>query len=259
MRKSGGLMFHRLAEFYDAQYAGKDYRGEVKFLESVVRRYGRSGGTAWLDVACGTGRHLQFLRRHYLVTGVDVSADMLRIARRRLPGVRLRHADMRTFRLAGSFDVVSCLFSAIGHLETERDLQLAFSNFARHVKPGGVVMVEPWIDPTEFRSGSTHLLTHRGPTTTIVRLASSARRGNRSIIEYHYLIGETGHATEHFAETDRGLMVPRKRLLKMMARAGLQPRSLRRGLTTRRGLILGVKPLRASASAGRRAAGRRAQ
>jgi ubiquinone/menaquinone biosynthesis C-methylase UbiE len=259
MGPARALMFHRLAEYYDPLYAWKDYRGESKYLESLARRYGRSGGTKWLDVACGTGRHLEFLRRRFSVRGIDASPEMLRFARRRLPGIRLGRADMRTFRLAESFDVVSCLFSAIGHLATERDLQLAVSNFARHLKPGGVAIVEPWVQPADFRAGSTHLLTHQGPTTTIVRLASSARRGNISIVRYHYLIGETGRPVRYFEDVSRGLMVPRTRLLTMMRTAGLRPRSLARGLMKRRGLLVGVKPLgprtsrRRAASMGRAA------
>jgi ubiquinone/menaquinone biosynthesis C-methylase UbiE len=256
MVASRPLMFHRLAQHYDAMVAGKDYRSEAQLLESLARRFGRSGGKSWLDVACGTGKHLEVLRQRYSVTGLDISTEMLRVARHRLPKTRLLRGDMRTFRLDETFDVVSCLFSAVGHLKTERDLQTAFTNFARHLRPGGVAIVEPWIDPSDFRSGYVHLITHQSPTTTIVRLAYSSRRKDRSAIRYHYLIGETGRGVRHLEETDIGLLVPRSRLLEIMQEAGLKSRFLTRGLTSGRGLLVGVKrpraPLRRSLVSPRR-------
>jgi ubiquinone/menaquinone biosynthesis C-methylase UbiE len=241
MPQAKPLMFHRLASYYDDLVGGKDYRLESQALDSLARRLVRSRGRAWLDVACGTGRHLSYLRRHYAVTGVDLSREMLRVAHRRLPGVRLILGDMRSFRLDERFDVVSCLFSAIGHLKTERDLATTFANFARHLKPGGVTIVEPWIDPAEFRSGYVHLLTQKSPSVTVARMAFSTRRGRRSAVHYHYLIGKTGRRIEHLEEVDLGLLVPRRRLLKLMEGSGLTARFLDVGLTSGRGLLIGLK------------------
>ncbi len=241
MGGSRDLMFGRMARYYDLLYAQKDYRSESERLMALARRFGRSKGTEWLDVACGTGRHLGFLRRRYSVTGVDLSPAMLRIARRRLPGIRLRRGDMSSFRLGARFDVVTCLFSAIGHLRTEGELRTTFRNFARHLKPGGVALVEPWIDPSDFRPGFVHLVVHESPTVTVVRMAYSKRRANHSAIRYHYLVGAPGRGIRSTTETDIGLLVPRSRLLKAMEDAGLRSRFVAEGLTAQRGLLVGVK------------------
>lgn len=241
MTEPGPLMFHELAPLYDRFLSGKDYRCESDRLVTLARQYGRSGGNSWLDVACGTGRHLEFLRRNYSVMGVDVSPEMLRVARQRLPEVRLVRADMRTFRLGRSFDVVSCLFGAVGHLRTEHDLGVTFANFARHLNPGGVALVEPWIDPREFRPGFLHLMTHESASSTLVRLAHSARRGNHSLTRIHYLVGQPSIGVRHLEETDVGLMVSRRRLGELMAEAGLVPRFLERGLRPGRGVLVGTK------------------
>jgi len=242
-------LYRDLAKYYDAQYSRKDYEAEVHRLDAVVRRYGRSRGSSWLDVACGTGRHLALLRsRHRDCVGVDASVEMLRIARKRLPGVPLVHGDMRSFRLDREFDVVTCLFSAIGHMTTERDLETSFANFARHLKPGGVAIVEPWILPARARPGHVHLLTVKSGKDTVVRLAYSRIRGRHTIIRYHYLIGEWGRGIRHIEVTDRGLMVDPVRLQHLMKRAGLRPRFLSRGFYTDRGLLIGVKSTPASRS-----------
>lgn len=235
-------MFGDLAKYYDLQYSRKDYGAEVHRLEAMARRYGRSGGTSWLDVACGTGRHLELLRRRHACEGVDASREMLRVARRRLPGVPLVRGDMRTFHLGREFDVVSCLFSAVAHLRTERDLAQAFANFARHTRPGGVVIVEPWILPSRAKVGHLHLSTFQEPTVTLVRLAQSHVRGHRTIIDYRYLIGEPGKGIRYVEEKDPGLMVDEPTLQRLMRRAGLRAHFLAQGFSSERGLLIGVKP-----------------
>lgn len=234
-------MYRELAEHYDAIYERKDYRGECSRLEHIARRYGRPGTTSWLDVACGTGRHLSFLQRKHSTMGLDQSPEMLRLARRRLPGIPLALGDMRAFRLDRRFDVVSCLFSAIGHLTSPEEVRTTFANFARHLTDGGVLIVEPWIEPSGIRPGSLHLRTHESSGATIVRLAASARRGDQSVITYHYLIGKPGRGIRHFEETDVGLMLAHQRLLALLRAAGLEAHFLRRGLMRGRGLLVGIK------------------
>ena len=241
MTRSELSQFHELAEYYDPLNAGKDYLGEAQLLETVARRFGPLGRTAWLDVACGTGRHLEFLGRRHDVVGIDGSRDMLRLARRRLPGVRLLLGDMRTFRLEQRFDVVSCLFSAIGHLRTKSDVRKTFLNFARHLNSGGVAIVEPWIDPSMFRPGFIHLQTYDNPALKVARCSSSSRRGNRSIVHFHFLVGKPGRGIRYARVTDVGLLLSRTELLQLMRSAGLRPRFLARGLTAGRGLVVGVK------------------
>ncbi len=218
--------YHELADLYDPLNSWKDYASETKRIEAIAQRFGRPGKTSWLDVGCGTGRHLEFLRQRHRVMGVDGSPDMLRIAKRRLPGVRLVMADMRTFRLRREFDVVSCLFSAIGHLPTEFAIQSAFANFAEHLSPGGVVIVEPWIDPSSFHSGSVHMRTFESPELMLARCAYSKRRGSHSVITYDYLVGRAGRGVRRFRVRDVGLLVPRGRLIQLIEGAGLRARSL---------------------------------
>lgn len=236
-------MYRELAKYYDALYSQKDYAAEVRRLEAIARRFGRSGGTSWLDVACGTGRHLELLRRRHACVGVDGSPEMLRIARRRLPGIRLVRADMRTFHLRQKFDVLSCLFSAVGHLPTERDLLRAFENFERHLEPGGVAIVEPWIAPSKFRPGGVRMRIYEDPAVTLVRGAYATRRGNQSIIRYSYLIGEPGRGIRYLEEVDRGWLTSPDRLKVLLKRAGLTPRYFADGFLRDRGLLVGVKPL----------------
>jgi SAM-dependent methyltransferase len=106
---------------------------------AIFRAHQRSGEVHLLDVACGTGRHLEYLRERYDVEGLDISLELLAIARQRLPGIRLHHGDMTAFDLGKTFDLVTCLFSAIGYVKTLENLRRAVGCMARHLKAGGLL------------------------------------------------------------------------------------------------------------------------
>lgn len=241
MARSTSLMFDELAPYYDVWLEEKDYRAETARLATLARRYSRSTPRTWLDVACGTGRHLQFLREEFEVEGVDASHRMLEIARRRLPGVSLRSGDMRTFDLHREFDVVTCLFGAIGHLTAVTDVRRTFANFARHLTPGGVCIVEPWIQPSAFRDGLVHVMRHEGEGSILLRVAYSRRDGRTSEIECHYLVAEPGRGVRHFREVNRGVMLSRAEIVRIAASVDLRPTFLARGLTPGRGLLVAAR------------------
>lgn len=106
-----------------------------------------------LDVACGTGGHLEFLQTEYEVAGLELDEAMLAIARRKLPEVSLHQGDMVDFDLGRVFDVVTILFSAIAYARTVERLARTISNLAAHTAEGGLVIVEPWIYPQDFEPG----------------------------------------------------------------------------------------------------------
>src|SRR6266542_4254242 len=96
-------MFEKSAELYDAIYSWKDYSGEALKLERFIEEYKRSEGRALLDVACGTGGHIPYLRPGFSVEGLDLDEGLLAVARERNPGIEFHHADMLDFELERRF------------------------------------------------------------------------------------------------------------------------------------------------------------
>jgi ubiquinone/menaquinone biosynthesis C-methylase UbiE len=192
-------MFGRTAELYDLFYAWKDYASEAERLRGLVLER-QPTASSLLDVACGTGAHLTHLRRSFAVEGVDIDPALLAVARRRLPDVPFHEADMRELDLGRSFDVVTCLFSSIGYVQTVEGLQRAVGAMARHVSPGGVLVVEPWFTPETF--DPDHLgdpLIVEAPGIRAVRMNGGRVEDRRSILDLHYLIGRPGRV-EHIVE-----------------------------------------------------------
>jgi SAM-dependent methyltransferase len=186
-------------ELYDLEYSFKDYAGEAAAIERIVRERNADAATL-LDVACGTGKHLEQLRTRFTCEGADLDAGLLEVARQRVPGVPLHQADMRDLDIGTQFDVVTCLFSSIGFVGGPDGLAAAARALARHLNPGGVALVEPWITPEEWLPNRPHLLTHEEPEVVLARATVSGLRDERiSTTEMHYVVA-TPAGVEHFTE-----------------------------------------------------------
>src|SRR5579864_7906817 len=110
-------MYTRSAKYYDTLYGTKDYAGAAAALQQIIETH-RPGAVTLLDVACGTGRHLQYFFRSYKSEGLDINDDLLKLAAARCPDVAFHHQDMLVLELERRFDVVTCLFGAIAALVT---------------------------------------------------------------------------------------------------------------------------------------------
>jgi SAM-dependent methyltransferase len=231
-------MFSKSAAFYDVIYSFKDYAHEASLLHVLIQQHKRSPGTALLDVACGTGGHIAFLKADYAVEGLDLDPGMLAVARQRFPDVPFHLGDMVSFDLGRRFDVVACLFSSIGYVKTLAAMERAVVNMARHLNPGGVLIVEPWFTPETWKPGTPHALFIDQPELKIARMNLSGVEGNLSILNFHYLVA-TPAGIEHFTERhELGLFNPDDHRLAFEA-AGLETTYDAEGLTGR-GLYLGV-------------------
>jgi ubiquinone/menaquinone biosynthesis C-methylase UbiE len=111
-------LYKQFAKYYDSIYKWKDYKADSEKIRALIKRYKTSRGRELLDVACGTGNHIQYFKKYFNITGIDLDKNMLRIAREKFPDIKFIRGNMRTFRLNRQYDVIICLFSAIGHLKT---------------------------------------------------------------------------------------------------------------------------------------------
>lgn len=215
-------MLPKSAAFYDLLYAFVDYPAAVRHIEAILEREAPEAQTL-LDVGCGTGRHLELLRERYRVEGVDIHPVMLDAARRRLPDVELHEADMADFSLDRRFDVVTCLFSAIGYVGTEERMREATLAMRRHLEPGGVILVEPWFTPDSYWTGT--ITSNRAETEDlkIAWMYTSEREGTLSVLDIHYLIGRpTG--IEYFSERQELGLFTQEQHLEAFRDAGLEAR-----------------------------------
>ncbi len=93
-----------------------------------------------LHLGCGAGMFDYTFKKHFEVTGVDVSPGMLKEARGLNPEVTYHEGDMRSIELNEAFDSVA-IPDSIGYMTTTRDLQKTLHTARRHLKPGGVLLI----------------------------------------------------------------------------------------------------------------------
>jgi ubiquinone/menaquinone biosynthesis C-methylase UbiE len=234
-------MYTKSASFYDAIYGTKDYRRESEMLHALIAQHRRSTGDVLLDVACGTGRHLEFLREHYAVMGLDLEPGLLDLARQRCPGVEFYQADMLDFDLGELFDVITCLFSAIGYVKTVERLGQAVSTMARHLKPGGLLVIEPWFSPEAWHPGTVHATFVDQPDLKIARMTISEQEDGFSRNVFHYMVA-VPQGVSYFTEVhELGLFTPDDYRTAFEA-SGLEVIYEAHGLTGR-GLYMGRRSL----------------
>ncbi len=192
-----GRVFERSADLYDLIYSHKDYEEEANWIREAVQ--GRCpGARTLLDVACGTGRHLAALKPSFASEGVDSNPRFVSLARENA-GVAVHHGDMDSLDLGRTYDAVICMFSAIGY---STNLEAAISSMARHICPGGVLIVEPWFTAEQWISGAYQVIEREADDLRVIRMSRSSVDDGVAVMEMHHLVG-THTAIEHFVEIHR--------------------------------------------------------
>jgi SAM-dependent methyltransferase len=234
-------MFSLTADYYDIIYEnlGKNYDLESSQLIEFIRRLQHFPPKTLLDIACGTGGHLQYLQNEFVVEGLDLDANLLQHAREKLPGIPFHHANMLDFDLKRKFDVIVCLFSSIGYVGTRERLHLTIKNMQRHLVPGGLLVVEPWFGPDKFRPGLVHAIFVDQPNLKIARMnISKIMDGDKSVLDFEYLIA-TPQRIFHFTENHILGLFTHADYLAAFAASGMDTVYDEEGLDGR-GLYIGV-------------------
>jgi hypothetical protein len=96
---------------------------------------------------------------------------------------------MIDFALERRYDVVTCLFSAIGYVLTEANLRIALRRMHEHLKPDGVLLVDPWFEPGQLTDGWITTVAGHQPGLSVTRMSRTVVRGSVSRLEFEYLVG----------------------------------------------------------------------
>ena len=231
---------YRRPELYDAIYSFKDYKKEADLLHQIIQSKKRSTGNKLLDIACGTGRHVEHLKQYYECEGLDTSPQLLKAARDRNPECHFIEGDMCAFELGRWFDAVVCLFSAIGYVRTFDALKSTLMRFAVHTAPGGVVLVEPWVFADQYREGLISMNTVDEPTYKVARMNTTRREGDLAVMDFHYMVG-TSNGIETWSDRSELGLFTQAEYEVAFEEAGLEIEFDQQGLIGR-GLFVGVKP-----------------
>jgi SAM-dependent methyltransferase len=226
-------VFSESAEFYDAIYSFKDYAAEAAQIAALVNRL-HPAVRSILDVACGTGEHAQRLSRDYgfAVDGLDLDPGLLAVARRKHPAGTFFQADMSDFTLPTRYDVVMCLFSAIGYLVTLDRVRAALSCFREHLRAGGIAVVEPWFPPGVLEAGRVVHVTGVHEGRVVERINRNEIEGRISRLHFEYRIETPGGVRQASEVHELGLFTVEE-MASAFEDAGLRAKFDPKGLTGR--------------------------
>ena len=135
------MLYFDHAELYDKMYGVIfDYDEQFSIVDKHMKKRGMD---KVLETACGTGRLAKRLYENgYDVVGLDLSEEMLDIARERVPDIKFVQDDVRDFDLDDRFDAVVCLGHSFAHMINDEDIYRALECFNKHLKKGGLLIMD---------------------------------------------------------------------------------------------------------------------
>lgn len=233
------MPFSSSAHVYDLIYQQtRDYAAQAKQVRDWIKSHNADAHTL-LDVACGTGLHISQLNEWFEVSGVDVSPEMVRIAQSRNPLSTIEVGDMQNFELHRQFDSVICMFSSITYSGSIEGLHQTLDTFARHLTPGGIVIVEPYIAVSMWKDSPLGVL--RVAETDELKVAfidRAIRDGRRVKREIYYVVGST-NGLEHISEEHHFYLFTREEYEDAFRNAGLHVEFIEDGFEDGRGMYIG--------------------
>lgn len=131
--------YDTFARFYD-NVIGRAFDSNEYIIE-VLKEAGKRGGSV-LELGCGTGSILNDLKSKYSVTGIDISSEMLKIARKKVPSGKFIEGDIKDFRLNEKFDAVLCIYDTMNHITSFSDWKKIFRNVSDHLNDGGIFLFD---------------------------------------------------------------------------------------------------------------------
>jgi SAM-dependent methyltransferase len=132
----------------------EEYRQESERFAQLIKQYSQIETGTILDLGCGGGKNDYYLKRHFKLTGIDISESMLANAGELNPDCEYLPGDMRDLDLGRQFDAVF-INDSITYMISPKDLVRAFRTAYQHLKPGGVCITYPDDCKEKFRQNHT--------------------------------------------------------------------------------------------------------
>jgi SAM-dependent methyltransferase len=117
-------MYQKIASIYEPFGWGEFSEKLFRKLRPLLRKWQIK---THLDLACGSGIFVaRFTELGITSHGIDLSAEMIKVAKKHYPQLRFLQADMTKYRAAEAADLVTCNYDSINHLHKFSDWQKVF-------------------------------------------------------------------------------------------------------------------------------------
>ena len=135
-------MYSEIAAWWPLLSAPADYEGEAGFYTRTLQEATDPPARTVLELGSGGGNNASFMKRHFEMTLVDLSEEMLAVSRSLNPELEHLQGDMRSIRLDREFDAVF-VHDAVCYMTSAEDLGAAIETAYIHARPGGAALFCP--------------------------------------------------------------------------------------------------------------------
>lgn len=141
-------LYSDLAEVYEAMYyTFIDYEKEYEFYSSQLNKYNKK---SLLEMGCGTGNLASyFINNNYNYCGIDLSKEMLDIAKRKIPEGNFLQADIRNYQSEKKIEGIIMTGRTISYLVSNKDVCSTFKTAYDNLTAAGIFCFD-CIDANQF-------------------------------------------------------------------------------------------------------------
>ena len=141
-------LYTSLASIYEAMYQSFiDYQEEYAFYSQLLLQYKKQ---SVLEIGCGSGNLARsFIENNFHYTGLDLSDDMLAIAKKNNPSASFMQGYMQNFSLKAKVDACIITGRTISYLVSNKDVLDTFHTIHQHLNPSGIICFD-FIDANKF-------------------------------------------------------------------------------------------------------------
>lgn len=148
---------------------------------------------------------------------------------------------MAAFELGHRYDIVMCLFSSIGYLQTLARVTSALRCFHRHLADDGVIVVEPWFAPGVLRDGPGSTKRAEAGGVRVERASHTTVEGRLSTLIFDYRVEDASGVRVAREVHELGLFTQAE-MIASFHEAGLAPTYDASGLTGRGLYVARIAP-----------------
>lgn len=199
-------VFQDYAYYYNLFYGDKDYRGEAATVDHLLKKYGTKEVRTLLNMGCGTGRHdSELVKLGYEVSGIDMSPQMLEIAKENNPDLSYEVADIREYESRKKFDAVTALFHVMSYQNTNEDFVKALKAASSALDIGGVFLFDVWYGPGVLTDRpSVRVKKVEDEQNLVIRYARPDMYADKNLVDVNYevlVINKEDHRATKMEET----------------------------------------------------------
>lgn len=132
------------SSYYHLLYKNRDENEAAAFIKNLVRELNPNPSSKIIDIACGKGRHAQWLADFgFDVTGIDISINSIQeAAKHEKDNLHFFTHDMRLPFWINYFDYAFNFFTSFGYFKSQRENQNAVKSIAASLVTGGYFLID---------------------------------------------------------------------------------------------------------------------